>query len=1013
MLRIAWMGVLIGAVALGASATQKELAETAQPEPQVQYAELNFDYGGEHYAYRLLAPPHVEPGERYPLLVFLHGAGERGRDNEASLKYLPELMARAPYRDRHAAYVLVPQCRDGQRWVEADWAAKRSSRMRPDPSPMMAMAMALLDGTLRTLPIDLDRVYLAGISMGGYGAWELAARRPGTFAAVVPVCGGGDEGTGQLLAFTSIWAWHGGADPVVPTARTRSMIEAIRAAGGTPKYTEPAGVGHMVFEQAFAPASGVMDWLFAQHRGPERTDANFPAGTKVLRVLCTGDSNTEASVFPGYRAFLKHELNARGIFVDFVGSKRGGEPASDPEHEGYAGEGLARIRQRVREGMIEQHPADVMVLLSGSNDLWIDVHKDRWPVSLERARELAVQAISIIEEAHRRRPALRVVVGLPATPGNNPEALATYREGLRAAASTRPWLALAPLDGADNDGVHYWEAGYRLIAQRFAEAIAGETKGAPVGSALPPRGVRFTAPQAEVGVYDIATVQIDVDGPTALNPFTDVAVSGTFTDAAGKIYQVDGFCDSADGTRFALRFTPERAGVVKWSAKLQQDSLTRTAQGSFMAADKGLRGPVHVDADHPWHFIHEGSGEHYFYSSTTAYALAGWRDEAIIRESLDRLARLHVTQARVALIPPRVASGAQWMEPAVTTTGWFSFCVNVWPAARPDDVEDPGFNPNRFNVEYWQKYERLLAYARKLGVQISVIFYVDGRLPGVDPFRSHAMGGDLEKLYYHYAVARLSAFSNVFWDVTNEHHLFRTEAWVNEMGAYLRAHDPYAHMTSVHGNGDYPFRKSAWTDFAMYQSWDEHGAYDFMLRSRAKQEATGRPMPQVNEEYGYEDHYPYPWGEARLYPTRSADTRRRLAWQMTMAGGYQTTGERSNVPGYGGWVTGRGNDEMVLLKLHQHLYDFWTSLKWWKLDPLKGVGPADVPCLGLAGEIYVFYLEHGGSMLLQLPAGNYAARWYDPRTGLYDDAGVARGGTWASPAAPDTQDWILLLERQK
>ena len=847
--------------------------------------------------------------------------------------------------------------------------------------------------------------------MGGYGAWELAARQPGTFAGVVPVCGGGDEATAQLLASTPIWAWHGGADPVVPTARTRSMIEAIRAAGGTPEYTEPAGVGHMVFEQAYAPASGVIDWLFSQRRGPARTDASLPAG--ALRILCAGDSNTEATVFPGYRAMLKHELNARGVSIDFVGSKRGGAPASDPEHEGYSGEGLARIRQRVREGMIEQHRPDVFVLLAGSNDLWIDVHKDRRPVSLERARSLAAQAVAIVDEAHARRPELRVVVGLPSTPDNTPEALAVFREGLRSAAPARPWMTAVDLAGAPSDGVHYWESGYRLIAQRFAEAIAPGKPKAPVGAALPPRDVRFTAPAAHVGVYDIATVQLDVDAPTALNPFTDVAVSGTFVDAAGKSFQVDGFCDSPDGTRFLVRFMPEHPGAVQWSAKFQQDGLTREAHGSFTAVEQGLRGPVRVDAAHPWHFVYEGSGEHYFYSSTTAYALAGWRDEAIIRESLDRMARFHVTQARVALIPPRVASGAQWMEPAVTTNGWFSFCVNVWPAARPDDVDDPGFNPQRFNVEYWQKYERLLDYARKLGIQISVIFYVDGRLPGVDPFRSYAMGGDLEKLYYRYAAARLAAYSNVFWDVTNEHHLFRTEAWVEEMGAYLRAHDPYAHMISVHGSGEYPFRKSAWSDFAMYQSWDEHGAYDFMLRNRAKSEAAGRPIPQVNEEYGYEDHYPYPWGEARLYPARSADTRRRLAWQMTMAGGYQTTGERANVPGYGGWVTGRGNDEMVLLKLHQHLYDFWTSLEWWKLDPLTGAGPMDVPCLGLAGETYVFYLEHGGAIPIQLPAGNYAARWYDPRTGLYVDAGAAHGANWASPAAPDAQDWVLLLERRK
>ncbi|HTQ53543.1 MAG TPA: DUF4038 domain-containing protein [Bryobacteraceae bacterium] len=975
------------------------------------FQELFFDYQGDHYHYRLLAPAHVEDGRRYPLLLFLHGAGERGRDNERQLLYLPVRMARAPYRDAYPAYVLVPQARDGQRWVETDWAAPQSSRMRPEPSTMMAMAMALLDKTLRTLPVDLDRVYLAGLSMGGYGAWELAARRSGTFAALAPVCGGADEATAPLLASTPVWAWHGDADSVVAVGRTRSMIAALKSTGGEPRYSELHGAGHDIFTAAFAPDSGLIHWMFAQRRGPARSDVNLPAG--ALRILCAGDSNTEATVFPGYRAYLKHELNARGVHVNFVGSNITGEPASDPEHEGYSAMGLERMRQRLREGMIELHQPDVMVLLAGSNDLWIDVHTDRRPVSVERARALAAQAVAIVDDAHRRRPALRVVLALPATPGNMPDVLAAYRAGLAAAAPARAaWLRIADLAGASSDGVHYTDEGYRLLARRFADQIA-PAAGAPVDSALPPRAVHFHGPAAEVGVYDIATIAIDVDAPTALNPFTDVNVSATFIDARQQKIDVEGFCDSTDGSRFLLRYMPRHAGPVRWTAVWLSDGHRYSAEGSFTAVDRHLRGPVRIDTAHPWHFVYEGSGEHYFYNSLTAYAMAGWRDESIIRESLERMARFHITQARVALIPPRVASGAQWMEPAVGTNGWFSFCVNVWPAARPDDVDDPGFNPHRFNIDYWRKYERLVDYARQLGIQISVIFYVDGRLPGVDPFRSYAMGGDLEKLYYRYAAARLAAYSNVFWDVTNEHHLFRTEAWVNEMGAYLRAHDPYAHMTSVHGNGDYPFRREPWTDFAMYQSWDEHGAYDFIIRSKAKSAAAGRPIPQVNEEYGYEDTYPYPWGEARLWPARSADSRRRIAWQIAMAGGYQTSGERANVPGYGGWITGRGNDEMILARLQQHLTDFWTAIDWWKLEVTKGVAAEGVPVLAVPGETYVIYLEHGGAAPLDLAAGNYTARWYDPRTGRFTDAGRARGAaTWFAPAAPDTQDWVLLLERQ-
>ena len=161
------------------------------------------------------------------------------------------------------------------------------------------------------------------------------------------------------------------------------------------------------------------------------------------------------------------------------------------------------------------------------------------------------------------------------------------------------------------------------------------------------------------------------------------------------------------------------------------------------------------------------------------------------------------------------------------------------------------------------------------------------------------------------------------------------------MGAFLKQCDPYDHVTSVHGHGQFPFRTSEWADFAMYQSWDEGGGYRFMLNNRVEQQKTGRPIPQINEEYGYEDHYPV-WGGSRKAPARSADNRRRLAWGMYMAGGYQTTGERADTgTGWGpdtggGWINGRGDDSMTMLKGYGHIVDFFTALPWWRLEPDNG-----------------------------------------------------------------------------
>jgi hypothetical protein len=358
-------------------------------------------------------------------------------------------------------------------------------------------------------------------------------------------------------------------------------------------------------------------------------------------------------------------------------------------------------------------------------------------------------------------------------------------------------------------------------------------------------------------------------------------------------------------------------------------------KGSFVTRDANRKGLVAVDTEHPWHFIWRGTGEHYFYNGTTTYFLAGW-DIDQIRRNLDRLARLKVNRVRAA-IAGRVKNGRAWFE-HVYPTERFSFLLNPWVAKHPESVEKPEFDVTRFNVDYWRKWESLLRHAWELDVVVSVIFYVDGRRPGVDPFGKRNMGGKDEQRYYRYAVARLAAFSNVMWDVTNEYRLFRDDAWARKMGSFIKKHDPYGHVLSVHGHGDFRFQKSPWVDFAMYQSWDERGGYEFMLNNRKKQAATGRIIPQVNEEYGYEDHYPT-WGGNRKAPARSADSRRRLAWEMYMAGCYQTTGERADTgTGWGpdtggGWLNGRGGDDMTMFVGYGYIVDFFTSIAWWKLNP--------------------------------------------------------------------------------
>jgi predicted peptidase len=217
------------------------------------------------FRYRLLRPQTVVTGMRYPLILFLHGAGERGDDNRKQLAYLPRWMAEPAMRKRHPCFVVAPQCRMDERWVDVSWADEKSTPQAAEPTTDLRAAIAALEAVLRGEPVDPDRVYLTGLSMGGFGTWDLAARMPDRFAALLPICGGGDERTAATFAKRPLWCFHGDADTAVPVERSRSMIAALEAAGGRPKYSELKGVGHNSWTKAYRDPA-VIDWLFEQRR---------------------------------------------------------------------------------------------------------------------------------------------------------------------------------------------------------------------------------------------------------------------------------------------------------------------------------------------------------------------------------------------------------------------------------------------------------------------------------------------------------------------------------------------------------------------------------------------------------------------------------------------------------------------------------------------------------------------------------------------------------------------------
>lgn len=205
---------------------------------------------------RVFIPEGASAGNRLPVILYLHGSGERGRDNLAQLSGLPAHLARWEIQRRFPSIVVAPQCPPGTDW-----------RRLPHPSgdPEADPVMQTLDMVLTHPGTDARRVYLIGFSLGGFGAWELAMRHPEAFAALVPIAGGGDPGRAAALRSMPLWVVHGALDTTVPPQQSRDMAAAVRAVGGMPRYTELPHVAHDSL-RALIDSDAILAWLFRQSR---------------------------------------------------------------------------------------------------------------------------------------------------------------------------------------------------------------------------------------------------------------------------------------------------------------------------------------------------------------------------------------------------------------------------------------------------------------------------------------------------------------------------------------------------------------------------------------------------------------------------------------------------------------------------------------------------------------------------------------------------------------------------
>lgn len=246
---------------------------TAFAQDNSAYQKKWFIKGTDTLPYRILYPQNYNAKKKYPLVLFLHGAGERGNNNEAQLVHGSKLFTDSANRSRYPAIVVFPQCPYTDFWARIrlmqpanDTTPRVIEYLTDAPGKSMAMVNLLLDSLAAEKTVDNKRIYVGGLSMGGMGTFEILWRRPGFFAAAFPICGGGNVGKATTYGNKfPAWIFHGAKDNVVDVNDSRKMYAALQAAGANVKYTEYPNARHDSWTNAFAEPE-LLSWLFSQKK---------------------------------------------------------------------------------------------------------------------------------------------------------------------------------------------------------------------------------------------------------------------------------------------------------------------------------------------------------------------------------------------------------------------------------------------------------------------------------------------------------------------------------------------------------------------------------------------------------------------------------------------------------------------------------------------------------------------------------------------------------------------------
>jgi len=239
--------------------------QTSFAQPSVFSFEKYTNSKGDTLNYRQLYPDS-DPMRKYPLVIFLHGSGERGSDNDAQLKWGVMNFAKDDNMMKYHPIVIAPQCPEKMQWSNFSRTQNSTDmKLQSSPSKTMELVFELIQQAIKKLPVDTNRIYITGLSMGGYGTFDAIERYPDLFAAAVPVCGGGDTSKASSIAHIPTWTFSGSEDPAVNPMYSVNMLEALRRAGAHLGFTQYPETGHFSWLGAYSDPL-MMEWLFRQHK---------------------------------------------------------------------------------------------------------------------------------------------------------------------------------------------------------------------------------------------------------------------------------------------------------------------------------------------------------------------------------------------------------------------------------------------------------------------------------------------------------------------------------------------------------------------------------------------------------------------------------------------------------------------------------------------------------------------------------------------------------------------------